>query len=99
MGNVLMYTLLMAGITFAIGFFVAFLIKIVFRTIQRIIRVQSEEFKVGMNRVRHINKIRVKNNLSPINSKRSISSHLRDNRYAYSKGYSNDLIDYFYGKS
>ena len=37
MGNVLMYTLLMAGITFAIGFFVAFLIKILFSFIQRMV--------------------------------------------------------------
>ncbi len=99
MGNVLLYTLLMAGITFAIGFFVAFVIKIVFRSIQRMTEVQSDEYKTGVIRARHINKIRLQNNSSVMLPKRSISSHLRRNQNGYSNGYSNDLIEYFYGRS
>ena len=99
MGNVLMYTLLMAGIAFAIGFFVALIIKIVFRSIQRMSVVQSEEFKAGVIRARHINKIRMDNAASHALPRRSVSSHLKRNQYGYSKGYSNDLIEYFYGRS
>jgi hypothetical protein len=38
MGDVLRYTLLMAGIAFAIGFFVALVIKIVFISIQKMMK-------------------------------------------------------------
>lgn len=92
MGNVLMYTLLMAGITFAIGFFVAFVIKIVFSTIQRMMRSQTEEFKTGIVRVRHISRIRKQNNLSNLESVR-VSKNFSAN-----KAYTNELVEYYYGK-
>lgn len=97
MGNVLLYTLLMAGITFAIGFFVAFVIKVVFSTIQRMMRTQTVEFKEGMHRVRHINRIRKQNYFSTLISMRDSSSRLssKDN----SKTYTNEIVEYYYGKS
>ena len=96
MGNVLLYTLLMAGITFAIGFFVAFVIKVVFSTIQRMMRTQTVEFKEGMHRVRHINRIRKQNYFSSLIKMRD-SSRLssKDN----SKAYTNEIVEYYYGKS
>ncbi len=98
MGNVLMYTLLMAGITFAIGFFVAFVIKIVFSTIQRMMRAQTEEFKTGIIRVRHISKIRKQNNVSDIGTVRISKNLSNRNNYTASKVYTNDLVEYYYGK-
>jgi len=96
MGNVLLYTLLMAGITFAIGFFVAFVIKVVFDTIQRMTRTQTVESKEGMHRVRHINRIRKRNYLS-------IKDQVQNNRFAAGKDtgklYTNELVEYYYGKS
>ena len=99
MGNVLMYTLLMAGITFAIGFFVAFLIKIVFSTIQRMMRAQSEEFKTGINRVRHINRIRKQNNLSTLKSVRVSNNLSNSGNLSAGKVYTNELVEYYYGRS
>ena len=99
MGNVLMYTLLMAGITFAIGFFVAFLIKIVFSTIQRMMRTQSEEFKTGINRVRHINRIRKQNNLSTLKSVRVSNNLSNSGNLSAGKVYTNELVEYYYGRS
>lgn len=99
MGNVLLYTLLMAGIAFAIGFFVAFIIKIVFNTIQKMMRAQTADFKTGMHRVRHINRIRRHNNLLSINS---VSAQLRNGRFSASNDArlnTNEIVEYYYGKS
>ncbi len=100
MGNVLLYTLLMAGIAFAIGFFVAFIIKIVFNTIQRMMRTQTVDFKAGMHRLRHINRIRRHNNLLSLNS---VGNQLRNSRFANTseagKLNTNEIVEYYYGKS
>jgi Zn-dependent membrane protease YugP len=100
MGNVLAYTLLMAGITFAIGFFVAFVIKMVFNAIQKMMRTQTVEFKASMLRVRHTNRIRKHNNLQTINS---ASIQLRNGSFSKndetSKLHTNEIVEYYYGKS
>ncbi len=103
MGNVLLYTLLMAGFAFAIGFFVAFIIKIVFSSIQRMTRAQTVEFKTGMKRVRHINRIRRKNYLSALESFSENKDKLHSSRLSVgkndSKAYTNEIVEYYYGKS
>jgi hypothetical protein len=101
MGNVLMYTLLMAGIAFAIGFFVAFIIKLVFSTIQRMMRVQTVEYKTGMHRVRHINNIRKQNYLSSLESVRDNGYKLKGSRLATKEAFkfeTNEIVEYYYGK-
>lgn len=101
MGNVLLYTLLMAGITFAIGFFVAFIIKIVFSSIQRFSLIQTEEYKRGNKRAKRIQKIRKRNSYSV-----SQSWRLKDyynNRIPINKEASiidtNEIVEFYYGKS
>ncbi len=101
MGNVLLYTLLMAGITFAIGFFVAFIIKLVFNTIQRMMLVQTVEYKTGILRVRQINIIRKQNNLSSMKSVRDNEYQQKGNRFATkeaTKMDTNEIVEYYYGK-
>lgn len=103
MSNVLGYTLLMAAITFAIGFFVALIIKVVFNSIQRMIRVQTVEYKTGMQRVRQIKSIRKQNHLSSIESVRNSGIHQRSNHLSFSNDVkrldTNEIIEYYYGKS
>lgn len=103
MGNVLLYTLLMAGIAFAIGFFVAFIIKLVFSSIQSMMRSQTIEYKTGMNRVRKINNIRRQNNLSSLETVRGIRNQLRGSRFSSSKEAglldTNEIVEYYYGRS
>jgi len=100
MGNVLLYTLLMAGIAFAIGFFVAFIIKIVFNTIQKMMRTRTADFKTGMHRVRHINRIRRHNNLLSLNS---VGTQLRNSCFTNAsedgKLNTNEIVEFYYGKS
>lgn len=99
MGNVLLYTLLMAGITFAIGFFVALVIKLVFSTIQRMMRVQTVEYKTGMSRVRHINNIRKQNYLSSMESVRRNGNQSQGDRLTSSNRMdTNEIVEYYYGK-
>ena len=103
MSNVLGYTLLMAAITFAIGFFVALIIKVVFNSIQRMMRVQTVEYKTGMQRVRQINSIRKLNHLSSLESVRGNRNLQRKNRILSSNVVNrvdtNEIIEYYYGKS
>lgn len=103
MSNVLGYTLLMAAITFAIGFFVALIIKVVFNSIQRMMRVQTVEYKTGMQRVRQINSIRKQNHLSSLESVRGNRNLQRKNRILSSNVVNrvdtNEIIEYYYGKS
>jgi len=103
MSNVLGYTLLMAAITFAIGFFVALIIKVVFNSIQRMMRVQTVEYKAGMQRVRQINSIRKQNHLSSLESVRDNGNHQRKNRILSGNDVNridtNEIIEYYYGKS
>ncbi|NOU18426.1 MAG: hypothetical protein HOO91_12790 [Bacteroidales bacterium] len=90
----------MAGITFAIGFFVAFIIKIVFNTIQKMMRTQTVDFKAGMHRVRHINRIRRQNNLLSLNS---VGTQLRNSSFTNGsesgKLNTNEIVEFYYGKS
>ncbi len=102
MGNVLGYTLLMAVIAFAIGFLVAFIIKIVFNSIQRMTRVQTVEYKEGMQRVRQINKIKKQNHLSSFESVRESGKKMLKNRLSSTlegSADTNEIVEYYYGKS
>lgn len=105
MGNVLLYTLLMAGITFAIGFFVAFVIKIVFTTIQRLSIVNSADYKRDMQRAKRIDQIRKGKVFSENKSKKSrmLLLDYYDSRIPINKEAAiidtNEIIEFYYGKS
>ena len=106
MGNVLGYTLLMAGITFAIGFFVAFIIKVVFSSIQRISLSNTEEYKRDIKRAKRIHHIRKKNRGSVSQSWKMNGTndlHYYNIRIPVNKEASiidtNEIVEFYYGKS
>jgi hypothetical protein len=95
----------MAGITFAIGFFVAFVIKIVFITIQRLSIVNSVDYKRDMQRAKRIHKIRKGKIFSDSNPQKSneLLLHYYDSRIPINKEAgildTNEIIEFYYGKS
>ena len=108
MSNVLLYTLLMAGIAFAISFFVAFVIKSVFKSIQRISIVQTDDYKRDLERAKRIYRIRKKNIISMSRSwkmkdSNEILRHYYGNNIPINKEASiidtNEIVEYYYGKS
>lgn len=66
-------------------------------------RVQTVEYKTGMQRVRQINSIRKQNHLSSLESVRGNRNLQRKNRILSSNVVNrvdtNEIIEYYYGKS
>ena len=67
------------------------------------IRVQTVEYKTGMQRVRQIKSIRKHNHLSSLESVNGSRNHERKNRILSSNSVNridtNEIIEYYYGKS
>lgn len=66
-------------------------------------RVQTVEYKTGMQRVKQINSIRKQNHLSSLESVRGNRNLERKNRILSSNNVNridtNEIIEYYYGKS